>query len=106
MGFESFITPGLVILFYIFAEIAKRTFLKTDKKRKLIPLICTSIGAILGIILFYLAPETLGVTGIFDSIAICAISGLAATGCNQLYKQISRFSGQETYNDNSSNEEL
>lgn len=107
MGFEVFITPSLVVLFYIFAEIAKKTFLKTDEKRKLIPVICASIGVVVGILLFFFSPETLGVSGLLDSIATCAVSALAATGCNQLYKQISKFTGQEpSSSDNSSDEEL
>lgn len=55
---------------------------------KYIPVICGVCGAILGTIAYFIGiPEFIG-NDIFTAIARGIVSGLAATGANQIYKQL------------------
>ena len=83
--------PFLVIFIYIIVEILKMTCIKDDKHRMVLPLICAVIGAILAVVLYGFFPEAIGATNFFEAATMGASSGLAATGCNQLYKQVRAF---------------
>lgn len=98
VSFNVLLTPAIVIVVYIIIEIAKRTVLKTDKKRQLLPLICTIIGGVFGLLLFVLYPVGSNADNIVGAFTSGAFSGLAATGCNQLYKQLKKF-GANWYSD-------
>ena len=91
---QSFhIIPIIVLGAYVFAEILKKFFLKTDTQRASIPAICGVIGGAIGLIFFYTVPSYLDpdTTTAIGAIADGAFSGIAATGCNQLYKQIKKI---------------
>lgn len=87
--FVGSLSPFIVIVTYAIAEILKRVvFAKKQNLKTFIPIICAVIGGIMGITIYLVYPM-----GIADTNAIAAItdgifSGLAATGCNQIYKQI------------------
>ena len=84
------VQPIIIIAFfmYILAEIAKATVLKnhTDLKAVL-PYACAIIGAFAGGVLYYIDPTIVNQSSIADSVLSGAISGLLATGANQIYKQ-------------------
>lgn len=84
------VQPIVIIAFfiYIIAEILKATILKnrTDLKA-ILPYACAIIGAIAGGVLFYIDPTIVDQSSIQDSVLSGAISGLLATGANQIYKQ-------------------
>ena len=55
---------------------------------KYIPVICGVCGAILGVIAYFIdIPEFIG-NDIYTAIARGIVSGFAATGINQIYKQL------------------
>lgn len=95
MDFNN-VSPAIVIVIYILCEIAKKTFLKSDEGRKLIPLICAGLGIVAAVALFFVYPEGLGASNVLEAITTGALSGMAATGCNQLYKKFSKFNGENT----------
>lgn len=84
------VQPIVIIAFFIYivAEIVKATILKnrTDLKA-ILPYTCAIIGAIAGGVLFYIDPTIVDQSSIQDSVLSGAISGLLATGANQIYKQ-------------------
>ena len=91
---QSFhVIPVVVVGVYIIAELLKKFVLKTDEKRAMLPPICGLIGGVCGIGLYYLYPIALDVStnSIIDAIADGAFSGVMATGCNQIYKQVKKF---------------
>lgn len=91
---QSFhVIPVVVVGAYIIAEILKKVVLKTDEKRAMLPVICGVIGAICGIGLYYIYPTALDVAtnSPIGAIADGAFSGVLATGCNQIYKQVKKF---------------
>jgi hypothetical protein len=51
--------------------------------------ICGSVGALLGIVGLYLMPD-FPATDIVNALAVGIVSGFAATGINQIYKQATK----------------
>lgn len=92
---NSYFNLFIIIIVYMLAELSKKIMIKTNKEkyRDLIPHICLIIGAIMAIALLYLYPKALA-DGIDDPIQafICgALSGMAATGSNQLFARTVKF---------------
>ena len=58
-------------------------------KDELIPEICGCAGAVLGIAGLYLMPD-FPATDAINALAVGIVSGLAATGVNQIYKQLTK----------------
>ncbi|MCI6237241.1 MAG: phage holin family protein [Firmicutes bacterium] len=56
---------------------------------ELIPVICGCVGAVLGIAGLYLMPD-FPATDAINALAVGIVSGLAATGVNQIYKQLTK----------------
>lgn len=57
---------------------------------KFIPIICGASGAALGIVAFIIRMPDFPATDIITAIAVGIVSGLAATGANQIYKQLTK----------------
>lgn len=92
---DSYFNLFIVIAVYLIAELAKNIMVKTKKEkyRDLIPHVCLIIGAIIALLLLYLYPKALS-EGIDDPIKafICgSLSGMAATGSNQLFTRTIKF---------------
>ena len=98
------ITPAIVVVCYIFAELSKKTFLKTDEKRKMIPLYCAILGIACSVLTFVFFPDAINALNIVEAIANGGFSGLAATGCNQLLKKLKN--NNSDINDDSFNENI
>lgn len=91
MDLSQYIDVPILCLVYLLAEVAKKTILKEDKKRGLIPVIGPIVGAVSSIVIFTAWPEMSNSVNVFAAFANGVISGAAATGANQIYKQIARF---------------
>lgn len=52
-----------------------------------IPVLMGVVGAILGIVAYFLAPQLLPCDDIISAVAVGIVSGFTATGINQIYKQ-------------------
>lgn len=87
--------PFLVIFLYLFVEISKKFFIKTNKLRSFLPFISAFIGCVLGCLLHKYFPYVLNASNYFEALAIGAMSGLTATGCNQIFKQTKYFMNAE-----------
>jgi len=81
--------PIIVVCCYVLGELYKLVFRKKTQAYKFIPITMCVIGGILGIIMFYTEP-----TMIFDAdnawvaLGIGMVSGVSATGTNQIIKQL------------------
>ena len=89
---EIICVPVIVSLVFSIMEIYKR-FIAKDKETlvRIIPIIGCVIGIIAGIVCFYAFPSIIAATNIWTAILIGGASGLSATGCNQIFKQMSKF---------------
>lgn len=81
--------PIIVVCCYVLGELYKLVFRKKTQAYKFIPITMCVIGGMLGIIMFYTEP-----TMIFDAdnawvaLGIGMVSGVSATGTNQIIKQL------------------
>lgn len=78
--------PAIVVICY-FAGFICKSF-KVQKLDNFIPCICGTLGLILGLVTFYTIPNFIPADNWADAVAVGIVSGLAATGINQVYKQI------------------
>lgn len=89
---EIICVPIIVALVFVLMEIYKK-FIAKDKETliRIIPIIAGVLGIIIAIILYFVAPTMIVATNIGTAILVGAASGLSATGCNQIFKQLKKF---------------
>ena len=78
--------PAIVVICYL-VGIGMKT-VGNDATDKFIPLICGVVGAILGVVMFLTIPNFIPADNWAEAIATGIVSGLSATGINQVYKQL------------------
>lgn len=87
----TFITiPVITSIVYVIIDIIKKATNSNDKFLRLIPLVAAVLGIICGIVSFYFIPGVLNTDNVFVAIIVGAASGLAATGTNQVIKQLTK----------------
>ena len=84
MDFGIVGVAGITVICYLVAMIVKATQLDS----KWIPVICGTVGAILGAVAFATSLPDFPAKDILTAIATGIVSGLAAIGANQIYKQL------------------
>ena len=57
---------------------------------RLIPMWAALLGVVLGIVAFYAVPAIIPADNVLVAILVGGASGLAATGTNQIYKQLTK----------------
>ena len=77
--------PAIVVISYMITE----TF-KMFIDKKYLPIVAGISGGMLGVLSFVLQIDIMPATDIISALAIGIISGLAATGSNQIIKQIKK----------------
>lgn len=88
--FSEFIcVPAIVVITYLVAT-AVKAFDGINNKH--IPVICGTVGAILGIIGLYIVPS-FPADDYLNAIAVGIVSGFGATGINQIVKQYTNSEG-------------
>jgi hypothetical protein len=80
---------GIVVICYLAAQAIKATSLDN----KWLPVICGALGGVLGIVGMYVMPDY-PAGDVITAIAVGIVSGLAATGANQVYKQLTQKGDQ------------
>ena len=81
--------PAIVVISYMITEIFK-VFIN----KKYLPIVAGISGGMLGVLSFVLQIDIMPATDIVSALAIGIISGLAATGSNQIIKQIKKKEGK------------
>jgi multidrug transporter EmrE-like cation transporter len=67
---------------------------KVDKFKKYIPVVSCFIGAMISLIVFFIAPELVPVATWYSALLMGGASGLSAVGVNQIKKQIQKQGGE------------
>ena len=93
-AFDFITVPIIVSVVYGGLTLLKKAVGNSEKVLRFLPLIAAFLGAVLGIIAFFAMPEIMPATNAFVALLIGGASGLAATGTNQVFKQLSKFSGE------------
>ena len=84
MDFGIASVVAITVISYLFGTAAK-AFPKLDNKW--IPIICGLVGGVLGIVGLYFMPD-FPVSDPISAVAVGIVSGLSATGINQIKKQL------------------
>ena len=85
MDFGIASVAGITVICYLAAMAVKAT----EVENKWLPVICGLIGGILGVVGMFYMPD-FPAADIINAVAIGIVSGLAATGINQAYKQLTK----------------
>lgn len=80
--------PVIVTAVYWAINLYKKVTKEQEKFLKFIPLIAAGLGVILGVVAYFAMPEIIPADNV--AILIGGASGLAATGTNQVFKQLSK----------------
>lgn len=83
LGFTAI--PAITVICYLIAQIVKATAVDN----RWLPIICGIAGAVLGVVAMFIMPDY-AATDYLTAVAIGIVSGLAATGVNQIVKQMGR----------------
>ena len=82
----SYVTvPAIAVICYAVGYVWK----KTELPNKWIPLLCLSVGAILGVVGLFVMPA-FPAEDVISALAVGMASGLAATGADQVVKQLTK----------------
>ena len=92
--------PTIIVICYMVGEIIKVVFENKPKVKKTIPFIMGLLGLILGVAIFYTNKELIQTTNIWDSMLIGSISGLCATGTNEVLNKIKELKENKIYENN------
>lgn len=84
LGFVA--VPAITIICYLLAEIFKSVV--NEEQYKFIPVLVGLCGAILGGVAFIYFIGYIKAENIMEAVAIGIVSGLGATGINQIVKQL------------------
>lgn len=80
--------PVITGIVYGAAELYKKAIGDKENLIRLIPILGAVLGVVLGIIVYYAAPEIIAADNLFAAILTGGASGLAATGGHQVFKQL------------------
>ena len=83
MDFGIASVVAITVICYLAAQVIKATPLDN----KWLPVICGVLGGGLGVVGMFFMPD-FPATDILTAIAVGVVSGFAATGVNQIYKQL------------------
>lgn len=83
MDFGIASVAAITVICYLAAQGIKATSLDN----KWLPVICGVLGGVLGVVGMFFMPD-FPATDILSAIAVGVVSGFAATGVNQIYKQL------------------
>ena len=87
MEFSS--VPIIIIISYMIGEIYKVIFKGKEDMYKLIPIVVSIIGGILGVLIYITNKEMiLDANNIWVAMLIGIVSGASATNANQIIKQL------------------
>lgn len=90
--------PAIATVVYCIINALKYAFKNNETFLRLVPILSLTLGTICGVIAFYTVPSIIPAENVIVAIVIGGASGLTATGCNQIFKQLSK--GSKVENDN------
>ena len=88
--------PIIVSVVYALISVITKAVNNSEKFKRFIPLLALIIGAVLGGVLYAFEPQLIGATSAITAILIGGASGLAATGTDQVVKQLTKTDTTDT----------
>ena len=87
MEFTS--VPIIILICYVIGEVYKYLFKKKKKTYKFIPILLSTSGGLLGILIYLTNKEMMmNASNIWVALGIGIVSGASSTGTNQIIKQL------------------
>jgi hypothetical protein len=93
-NFNITAVPAIAAIVYTIIDIVKTAAGGEEKFKRFIPLTAAVLGAVIGAVAFYCVPGVVNTTNVLTEIVIGAVSGLSATGTNQIVKQLVKGKGK------------
>lgn len=91
-AYEIAAVPVIVVIVYVFMAIYRKIVEgKAEVWTNLIPLWAGLLGAVLGIVGYWAAPDLIPADNFVVALAVGLVSGLGATGINQVGKQLKKL---------------
>ena len=87
---EILTVPAIIAVCFLIGEIAKK--ISKETINRFVPEICGFSGAILGVVAFLTIPNFIPADNWLSALAVGIVSGFAATGIHQIYKQAKKDS--------------
>lgn len=87
---SEFVAIPAVVVICWFIGLCMKNLINSDKVDKFIPCVCGLIGGILGLIIFFTTPDLIAADSWFVALATGIVSGLSATGLDQIKKQLTK----------------
>lgn len=84
---EIITIPVIVVICYAIGYCIK-SFGSSDLADKLIPVVCTITGGIIGVVAFFTYPAIIPANDLFTALAIGLASGMASTGAYEIKEQL------------------
>lgn len=89
---EIICVPVIVAIVFLLMEVYKKWIAKgREKFLNFIPVISGALGLVLGIVFYFAVPSIILASNVWVAMLIGFCSGLSATGCNQIFKQLKKF---------------
>jgi hypothetical protein len=82
--------PAIATAVYWAVNLIKYAVNNNEKFKRFIPLLSAGLGAAFGVVCFYAVPSIIAAPNVLIAIILGGASGLSATGCNQIVKQLSK----------------
>jgi flagellar biosynthesis protein FliQ len=82
--------PIIIFLVYWIINLLKSATNNNEKFLRFIPLLAAGLGVALSVVIYYTIPSIIVADNVLYAIIIGLSSGLAATGTNQIFKQLSK----------------
>lgn len=90
-GYSIATLPVIVSVVYGIIEFLKYfVFTKSETFKRYIPVVSTVLGGVIGVVAFFVSPESIPVGTWYAAILMGCASGLSAVGVNQITKQIKK----------------
>lgn len=96
--------PAITAIVYLAAYLIK-TVSASEKANRMLPPVCGIMGLILGMVCYFALPGYLSADNWVTAAAIGAMSGFAATGIDQIYRQAVKTANMGIEGEESSDEE-
>lgn len=95
--YEIAAVPVIVVIVYVFMAIYRKIVDgKAEVWTNLTPLWAGLLGAVLGIVGYWAAPDLVPADNFVVALAVGLVSGLGATGINQIGKQLKKLDTSST----------
>lgn len=88
--------PCIAAVVYGFMEIINKAVNGNEKFKRVIPLLSLIVGAVFGIVFFYALPDVINSASIWEAIIKGAASGGLAVCGDQVIKQLTKNSSDDT----------